>query len=80
MANLQYEPTPFFMPLWVGARDSPACLKTNLLFHIRIRLENKVTTSKVNSGCDGDRDSYDAMVLLTGRYDWEGLAGGGETA
>merc|ERR1711974_459395 len=21
-------------------------------------------------GCDGDRDSYDAMVLLTGRYDF----------
>ena len=24
----------------------------------------------MNSLCDGDRDSYDAMVLLTGRYDF----------
>ena len=26
---------------------------------------------KVNNDCDADRDSYDAMVLLTGRYDFE---------
>ena len=33
-------------------------------------------TPKVNSNCDGDRDSYDAMVLLTGRYDYEEMGGG----
>lgn len=30
--------------------------------------------NKVNGNCDGDQDSYDAMVLLTGRYDWKDLA------
>ena len=30
-----------------------------------------LVTLKVNNDCDGDRDSYDAMVLLTGRYDFE---------
>ena len=29
-----------------------------------------VLVTKVNSKCDGDRDGYDAMVLLTGRYDF----------
>ena len=30
-----------------------------------------LVTLKVNNDCDADRDSYDAMVLLTGRYDFE---------
>jgi len=33
--------------------------------------------NKVNSQCDGDRDSYDAMVLLTGRYDYRDMRPGG---
>ena len=31
--------------------------------------------TKVNSQCDGDQDSYDVMVLLTGRYDYQDLKG-----
>ena len=30
----------------------------------------------MNSQCDGDRDSYDAMVLLTGRYDYQDMTPG----
>jgi len=33
--------------------------------------------NKVNSQCDGDRDGYDAMVLLTGRYDYQDMRPGG---
>jgi len=33
--------------------------------------------NKVNSQCDGDRDGYDAMVLLTGRYDYTDMRPGG---
>lgn len=33
--------------------------------------------NKVNSQCDGDRDSYDAMVLLTGRFDYRDVRPGG---
>lgn len=32
--------------------------------------------NKVNSQCDGDRDGYDAMVLLTGRYDYTDMRPG----
>ena len=39
----------------------------------------KVLLNKVNSQCDGDRDSYDAMVLLTGRYDFQDLKGASHT-
>ena len=35
-----------------------------------------LVTLKVNNDCDADRDSYDAMVLLTGRYDYEEMGGG----
>ena len=31
---------------------------------------------KVNSECDGDRDGYDAMVLLTGRFDYHDVLPG----
>ena len=31
---------------------------------------------KVNSECDGDRDGYDAMVLLTGRFDYRDVLPG----
>ena len=30
----------------------------------------------MNSGCDGDQDGYDAMVLLTGRYDYRDMRPG----
>ena len=30
----------------------------------------------MNSQCDGDRDGYDAMVLLTGRYDYTDMRPG----
>ena len=30
----------------------------------------------MNSQCDGDRDGYDAMVLLTGRYDFQDMRPG----
>jgi len=33
--------------------------------------------NKVNSQCDGDRDSYDAMILLTGRFDYHDVRPGG---
>jgi len=33
--------------------------------------------NKVNSLCDGDRNSYDAMVLLTGRYNYHDMRPGG---
>jgi len=35
--------------------------------------------NKVNSKCDGDRDAYDAMVLLTGRYDFGDLMSEGSS-
>ena len=31
---------------------------------------------QVNSQCDGDRDSYDAMILLTGRFDYHDVRPG----
>ena len=30
----------------------------------------------MNSQCDGDRDSYDAMILLTGRFDYHDVRPG----
>ena len=43
------------------------------LKYIRTKKESGMflVTLKVNNDCDADRDSYDAMVLLTGRYDFE---------
>ena len=32
----------------------------------------------MNSQCDGDRDSYDAMVLLSGRYDFQEIVTSGQ--
>ena len=34
---------------------------------------------QVNSKCDGDLDGYDAMVLLTGRYDFGDIMSEGLT-
>ena len=36
----------------------------------------QVYANDVNNACDAERDSYDAMLLLTGRVD--ALAGSGE--
>ena len=30
----------------------------------------------MNGECDGDRDSYDVMILLTGRYDFHDMQAG----
>ena len=38
-------------------------------------MRNKLGLLKVNSDCDGERDSYDAMVLLTGRLDLKDVPG-----
>ena len=37
--------------------------------------DKKLGLLKVNSDCDGERDSYDAMVLLTGRLDLTDVPG-----
>ena len=37
--------------------------------------DKKFGLLKVNSDCDGERDSYDAMVLLTGRLDLTDVPG-----
>ena len=40
--------------------------------HHLIKADQTCFDPKVNSDCDGDHDSYDAMVLLTGRQDFIG--------
>ena len=45
---------------------------TNKVTYFR---DKKFGLLKVNSDCDGERDSYDAMVLLTGRLDLTDVPG-----
>ena len=45
----------------------------NKVRHVPMSL---VACHQVNSPCDGDRDSYDAMVLLTGRSDFRDMKPG----
>ena len=45
---------------------------TNKVTYFR---DKKLGLLKVNSDCDGERDSYDAMVLLTGRLDLTDVPG-----